>query len=105
MTAIHTAGEPGSLVQTVAENVRAEAARRGLNQSSLAAAIGMARASVGSRWRGEIQWQLEDLDKVAHVLNVSVLDLLRARRDSNSQPSDLESVAKVIDLEAWRSVA
>lgn len=79
-----------SITQTVAGNIRAEAARAGLNQSDLARALNIAQSSISLRWRGERPWSLELLEQVAEILNMPPLDLVRARRDSNPQPSNPE---------------
>lgn len=86
--------------QTVAANIRAEAARRGLNQTELASLLGVAKATVSLKWRGGREWSLSDVAKVAKVLNVAVEDLLRTRRDSNPQPADPEFVAPVYSFPA-----
>ena len=81
---LHTAG---SLAVLVAENVRAETARAGLTQADIAREMGMAQSAVSARWRGTRQWQLEDLERVAEILNVTPTLLLRPRQDSNLQPT------------------
>ena len=80
----------------VADNIRVQCARRGVSRSMLARAIDMDRASCGYRWRGQREWRLSELDRVADALGLSVVDLLtppggsewRPRQDSNLQPSD-----------------
>ena len=77
----------------VASNVRAEAARRGYSASDLARALKMDRSSIGMRWRGERQWQLEDLERVARLFGIAPWDLTRvdggwAHRGSNPEPAD-----------------
>lgn len=94
----------------VAGNIRAEAARLGYNQSSLAKALGMTRSQVAERWRGEAEWRLDDLPAVCDVLRVPMKDILRARQDSNLQPSGWESspflqVATITDIFSRQSVA
>ena len=78
------------LVQAVAANVRAEAARKGFNQTSLGMAIDQAQSSVSRKWWGKRAWSLEDLGTLSTVLRVPVAHLvsLRAQRESNPQPSD-----------------
>ena len=78
------------LVQAVAANVRAEAARKGVNQTSLGMAIDQAQSSVSRKWWGKRAWSLEDLGTLSTVLRVPVAHLvsLRAQRESNPQPSD-----------------
>ena len=98
-----------TLSDFVAATVRAEASRRGLTQKDLTRAIGMSTATMSARWNGLRPWALDELAEVAEVLGCSVPELitgdvalirrtpaggshrggpLRARRDSNPQPSD-----------------
>ena len=46
----------------------------------------MNRASVSARWRGEVQWQLEDIERVSRLLGVTPA-FLCAARDSNPEPA------------------
>ena len=106
-------GTASTATEIAAANIRALCARVGWNASDLARAIGMSRNTVGYRWRGERQWQLEDLDVVAAALGTTPWDLMTPapgdhwspgtpeaptggagaskkllRLDSNQQPSD-----------------
>lgn len=114
-----------TMAAVVAENVRAEAARRGFSQVALGRALGLGQNQVARRWRGVTPWTLDEVGEVAEVLGVTVQDLVtdfvgqsrtptggshrgglpRARRDSNPQPSDwypLAPVATVTDLSEYR---
>lgn len=87
----------------VAAEIRAEMARRKLSQRALSTLAGTSTATM-SRWlSGEKALDLENLETLSRALNVSVVDLVswgemdpalrsgvgvRARRDSNSGPSD-----------------
>ena len=82
----------------VCANVRAEASRKGWSQADLGRALGFTSNQISRRWRGAISWPLEELEDVAKALQIPLQrllevprDELRARRDSNPQPSDLES--------------
>ena len=98
-----------TLSDFVASTIRAEASRRGLTQKDLNRAIGMSPTTMSARWNGLRPWALDELADVAEVLGCSVPELitgdialirrtpaggshrggpLRARRDSNPQPSD-----------------
>ena len=89
-----------NLVDVVAANIRAEAARRGLYQGDIANALGVQQSTISKRWRGDRAWPLEDLPTVAELLGVSVAYLvtdnapvaaaseLCPRQDSNLQPRD-----------------
>lgn len=128
ISAIHTVNESSrSTADVVAGNIRAEAARLGIKQIELGRALGMSQSAITTRWKGLARWQLEELDDVADVLGITVQDLvtdhpqkrrtpaggshrggpLRARRDSNPQPSDLEPntylTCKVVNLHEWKN--
>ena len=89
-----------NLVDVVAANIRAEAARRGFYQGDIANALGVQQSTISKRWYGDRAWPLEDLPVVADMLGVSVAYLvsdnapepspnpLRPRQDSNLQPRD-----------------
>lgn len=103
-----------------AGNVRAEAARAGFSQTTLAKAMGVSQSTVNARWRGLHPWSLDELDAIAALVGVEFETLTskvptggshrkglqRAWRDSNPQPSGWypseDASSKVIDLEAHR---
>ncbi|WP_165217608.1 helix-turn-helix transcriptional regulator [Schaalia sp. ZJ1691] len=111
ITALRTVDER-TTADIVAENIRAEAARAGFSQVALGRALGMSQNQITTRWRGVHRWQLDELDAVADLLGISVVDLvsevqirrtpsggshragsprgieLRPRQDSNLQPRD-----------------
>ena len=64
------------LVDLVASNIRAEAARQGIYQMDIARALGVRQTTISKRWRGGRAGPLEDLPKVAAVLGVTVVDLV-----------------------------
>ena len=57
-------------------NVRAEMARRGVSQTTLAENIGMSQAQVSKRLRGVIAFDINELHTVAAVLDVPLATLL-----------------------------
>ncbi|MCL1872179.1 MAG: helix-turn-helix domain-containing protein [Promicromonosporaceae bacterium] len=73
----------------VAANIRSAAARRGLSQSDIARALGVARAGISMKWRGQRPWSLADIEGVARVLRTTPSELC-AIRDSNPEPAGLE---------------
>ena len=73
-------------MQAVAANVRAEAARRGFNQTSLGMAIDQAQSSVSRKWWGKRAWSLEDLETLSAVLRVPVSHLI-ARPEGVEPPT------------------
>lgn len=71
MEARPIAAAPTTAAEIAATNVRAACGRAGWSASDLGRAIGMSRSAVQTRWRGERQWQLEDLDAVAEALGTT----------------------------------
>ena len=64
----------------VASNIRAEAARRGFSQRALGRALGITQGQITRRWKGVINWQLDELDDVAALLGLTVTDLITPPR-------------------------
>lgn len=62
--------------ERIGENVRAEMARRNVSQTSLALQLNLSQASVSSRLRGEIAFNVNELDRAARFLGVPVALLL-----------------------------
>jgi transcriptional regulator with XRE-family HTH domain len=60
---------------TVGANVRAEMARRGITQATLAQHLGISQAQVSKRLSGAIAFDVNELHGVAGFLGVSI-DLL-----------------------------
>ena len=83
-----------STSEVVAANVRAEAARRRMSQMDLVRLTGMSQPTITKRWRGEIDWKLDELDMLARIFRITPADLvtpqdggarsLRAVRGGNS---------------------
>lgn len=102
---------PGTSLM-VAGEIKAWMGRRGVNQTQLAAALGMKQSAVSKRLRGRIIFNIEELAAAAEFLGCEVSDLIPQRRswppsphpsssangksggkyairDSNSEPADL----------------
>lgn len=60
-------------------NIRAEMARRGISQTTLAAAVGMSQFSISSRIRGVTAWTLDELVAVADALDVPLEVILPSK--------------------------
>jgi transcriptional regulator with XRE-family HTH domain len=75
----------------IRDEVKAECGRRGISQRRLALALGLSQPSISERWRGRIDWSLDEVERLESVLGLTRGALLFrcARRDSNPQPSDL----------------
>lgn len=69
-------GSTGSLRNGVAEEVRALLARKRMTGDKLAAAIDRSPMYVSRRLRGEVPFDLDDLERIAAALDVIVLRLL-----------------------------
>jgi transcriptional regulator with XRE-family HTH domain len=68
--------QQSSFADEVAANIRAEAARRGVLQSQIAAALGLSQSGISGRYRGRIEWSLNEIEAVAHILGTTTSDLL-----------------------------
>jgi transcriptional regulator with XRE-family HTH domain len=107
MSNVITLSEPSPLVRLVAENVRVECARADRTQADVARLLGTSRTAVSNRWRGRMQWQIEDLERLSVSLNVPVQRFFAdglPRLDSNQEPTDSPD-AVVIDLFSGERVA
>lgn len=63
------------VVSTTNATIRAELARRNLRQTSLVDVLGISQVQVNARFRGDVDWRLEDLVRVAHFLGLPVARL------------------------------
>ena len=84
--------DPLDFERIVCENVRAEAARRGYNQSSLAKELGITQSAVGQRWRGNRAWPFDDLARVASIFEMTPWDLCTPPEYRNGPKPKLEAV-------------
>ena len=66
-----------SLPRVVAGNVRAEMARHGRTTNELAALLNLSRSSVNRRLRNDLEFTLDEIDKVATWLCVPIAALVR----------------------------
>lgn len=71
-----TAPATGTLRALVAEEVRALLARKRISATALAKLIGVSQTYVWRRLSGETAFDLDDLEKIAKVLECRVVDLL-----------------------------
>jgi transcriptional regulator with XRE-family HTH domain len=82
-----------TLADVVSRNIRTLMALRGISQIRLADEVGISQTGVSKRLRGVTPFDLNDLERIAQVLDVRPIDLLNAdllklpRRDSNLQPA------------------
>lgn len=72
--------------ERVGENVRAEMARRQISQTAVALQLSMSQASVSSRLRGEIAFDVNELHCVASFLGVPVEVLLAGHPATTATP-------------------
>jgi transcriptional regulator with XRE-family HTH domain len=70
--------EPSTLAGRVAAEVRAHLARRQFTGAGLAAALGKSEMYVSRRLRGDVPFDLIDIEQAAQYLGVAVADLLPA---------------------------
>lgn len=72
-----TSSEPKPLRQVVAENIRAEAARAGLNITTLGERTGRGRHWVDRRWHARHDFTLDDVDALAQAIGTTTDALTR----------------------------
>lgn len=65
-----------STTDSVSANVRAEMARRGLNQTDVAAILGFSQVSVSARLRGQVAWRVDELRTLANHFGIPTTALL-----------------------------
>lgn len=70
--------QPSTLAGSVAAEVRAQLARRQFTGTALAAAINRSEMYVSRRLRGDVPFDLVDLEQIAQFLGLPVADLLPA---------------------------
>lgn len=66
----------GQLREGTAEEIRVLLARRRISAAELARRAGMKQSTLARRMTGEIAFDLDDLEAIADVLGVTILDLL-----------------------------
>jgi len=74
-------GTTTSLREHVAEELRALLGRRKMSATQLARHMGVSQAYIWRRLNGETAFDLDDLEKIASILAVDVLDLLPRDRE------------------------
>ena len=105
----------------VADNIKALAARRGETQVSLGKKLGLSSAAMSQKYRGLRQWTINDVARVAVILDVAPWSLFEpvqyekgpnlkevgadlpvqyTARDSNPEPTG-SVFAEVVDLNRW----
>ena len=67
----------GDLQKVVGRNLRAYRLERGLSQEDFAEVVGVHRTYMGGLERGERNLTLQSLERLAEVLRLDVIDLLR----------------------------
>lgn len=81
---------------TVAGNVRAEMARKRVNQTKLAAALGKSQAYISRRISGDTPMDLDDLLAIARYLGCDLSDLLLdVRSRCSSDDTQVTAMAAV----------
>lgn len=97
--------KPGeSLTERVAEEIRAYLGRRRMSQAQLARALGQSQMWVSDRLRGTQPIDLNDLQRIADVLDVGVLDLLPGRTTAGySQPRVVATGGTPVRTPTWPS--
>lgn len=66
----------------VSGNIRAELARQRKTQEHLAAVLGITRQAISRRMRGYVVFDIDELRKIAHYLDVPLAELIDDARAS-----------------------
>ena len=75
---------PDSATEALAAATRAELARSGLHQATVAEALGMSRQALNARLRGRTHWTAVELQRLAFFLGVPLTTLLPSHREQVS---------------------
>lgn len=73
--------ENATLRERAAEEIRVLLARRKISGSELARKVGVTQPYISRRLNGEVAFDLDDLERIAAVLDVDVTDLIPRRRE------------------------
>lgn len=75
----------------IREQVKIEAAVRGLSQAAVGRLLDMSQPTVADRYRGRTEWALNEIERLEKSFGLSRGALLArcAIRDSNPKPADL----------------
>lgn len=73
-----------SLSGRVAEEIRVALTRRRMSAAALARQLGVSQTYVWRRLEGQTAFDLDDLEKIAAILEVPIVELLRRAADSDS---------------------
>lgn len=84
-----------SLTDRVAEEVRALMARKRISQVRLAMATGLTQAAISRRITGQVAFDLQDLERISPVLDVTPVQLL-----GMSESRTTDRYADVVDVAA-----
>lgn len=73
------------LTQAIAAEIKARAASSGMLSRQVAAALDMAEISYSHRLRGEIDWRIDELERVATLFDLELDELLRSARNRHGE--------------------
>lgn len=71
------AGMPVDIRDTLAANIRAEMARKGITQEQVAARLGVSQPQISRRLAGEITFDVIEISRIAELVGVTPAELLR----------------------------
>lgn len=72
------AGMPVDIRDTLAANIRAEMARKGITQDQLGEVLGISQPQVSRRLRGDITFNVIEISRIAELVGVPAAELLRS---------------------------
>lgn len=69
---------PNDLALDIAAQVRAEISKQMRPQRELVDLLGLSQAQISERVRGDVEWRISELVKVAELLGVPITDFVPA---------------------------
>lgn len=92
---------PKPMHVVVAENIRAESARRNVKHIALARHLGISTVSMSAKMRGATPFTLNELDTVSRLLGTSVAALVM-RRETTKDPAVTPGLSGSLHTESNR---
>lgn len=89
---------PTTHAGVIREQVKVEAALRGLTQTKIGQMVGLSQTAVADRYRARTDWTLNEIELLEKAFGLARGALLArcAIMDSNHEPADLEPVVCIV---------
>ena len=73
------------LQNIIAENVRVEAARRGLKQRDIAKVLGITTGGISQKWTGKRSWTVSDIEQIGYFIGVEPWELCKPQNKESAK--------------------